>query len=177
MNFTRAFLATSIPRLIALLTCITCSPAADITFAGVMIVGESVHFILIDSESGRSSGWIQVGDTFERHKVSRYDRLEERLIVAVDERERPLKLIGNPNSGNRSTVVRVEDKEYQIFSDTKEQDGAKIVFRGNVTGISNGAHFSCDEVTVSSDRLMLVGSVKLQRPGSLLRAERLRLSR
>ncbi len=164
-------------RLIVMLASLACPLTAAITFSGLMIVGDSVYVILIDSTSGRSSGWIRYGDTFERHKVSRYDRREEQLIVEFDKRELVLRLTGSPKSGDHSTVVRAEGKEFHIFSDTKEQDGDRLIFRGKVTGLSDGAYFSCDEVIVSSDSLMLAGSLLFHRPGTVLRAERLRIPR
>jgi hypothetical protein len=152
------------------------SLAAEITFSGVLVSGGTVHVILIDSTSGRSSGWIQVGQTFERHTITRYEPQSERLIVSLGQEERFLPLTAGRKIAPQAKTLKIGSKEYQIYSDTEEKKGDLLVFRGNVTGISAGAHFSCDEVQVEGERVTLVGAVKLQQRGSLIRAKNLRIA-
>src|SRR5687767_6354719 len=97
------------------------SLAAEITFSGVLVSGGTVHVILIDSTSGRSSGWIQVGQTFERHTITRYEPQSERLIVSLGQEERFLPLTAGRKIAPQAKTLKIGSKEYQIYSDTEEK--------------------------------------------------------
>jgi hypothetical protein len=146
--------------------------AAEVTFSGVLVTGGKVHVILIDAASGRSSGWIQAGQSFEQCTMIRYESASETLIVSSGGEERSLPLIGVGKIKSPALKFKVRGREYQIYADSHEKDGARIVFRGRVTGMSDGAHFSCDELTADTEResMKLVGSVRFQRGNSLATA-------
>jgi hypothetical protein len=68
------------------------SAAIEVTFSGVLVTSENVHVILIDPASGRSSGWIRVGESFGQYTVIRYDAASERLLVSFGREDRFLPL-------------------------------------------------------------------------------------
>ena len=153
--------------------------ASEPKFAGVLVSGPTVHVILIDSVSGRSSGWIQIGGKFEEYTVKGYDASSERLIVSAGQVERSLPLIGGSKIVSSISKFKIGSRDFQIFADAVERDGDRTVYRGRVTGISVGSHFSCDELTVNAGReeMFLVGAVKLQQGTALVQAKHLRIGR
>ena len=169
----------SVPKILSVavaLAILTHTLVAEVTFSGFLVFEATVHVILIDSDSGRSSGWIQVGQTFDRYRVTRYEPQSERLIVSLDQKEHSLPLTGGSKVAAKATVVKIGSRDYTIYSDSREKQGNLMIFRGHVTGLSNGAHFSCDEMKVEGDNVVLAGSVKFQHGTSLITAKHLRMS-
>jgi hypothetical protein len=153
--------------------------ASEIVFRGFLVSGGAVHVILIDEASGRSSGWIEIGERFDDYTVVRYEASTESLIVTTGREERSLVLKGGAKNTASVPTFRIGSREFQIYSDAVERSGSQVVFRGRVTGISAGAHFSCEELTVdvAREEMMLVGTVRFQQGSAIAKAHHLRVGR
>jgi hypothetical protein len=153
------------------------APPDDVTFSGVLISEGNVHVILIKHASGRSSGWIQIGDHFDEYTVVGYSSADEKLLMSSKQGDRILHLIGGAKIAPRERTFTIGGREFEIYSDSLERNGDRLIFRGHVTGMSASGHFSCDQLTVNAkdDEMMLVGAAKFQRGNTLIRGERIRI--
>lgn len=155
---------------LTLLSVLTLSvQSAEPTFFGVLVSGGDVHVVLINPDSGRSSGWIRIGQKFEGYTVKRYESFAEKLVVEFENQERVLPLVSGSYgsyAGRARLAVTIKDIPFQIFAATRETKEGRLVFRG-VTGLSPKVNFTCEEliVDVKDDQMMLIGNVKVHQRG------------
>src|SRR5262245_21177073 len=56
-------------------------------FIGVMTIGKEQRIVLTSKTSGRSSGWITIGGTFESYRVTDYDPKTESVGLERDKKK------------------------------------------------------------------------------------------
>jgi hypothetical protein len=141
-----------------------CAQATEPRFSGVLISGNDVHVVLINPESGRSSGWIQSGVTFEGYTVKQYNSRGSQLLVEFKGKEHLLPLVGAPRIASVPTaILNIAGRQYEIFADAKEEKDRVLIFRGNVKGACGDVlSFACQELLVDTkhDAMRIMGTVK-----------------
>ena len=55
--------------------------AAELEFAGYMTTSNSAKFVILHAQSGKSSGWISVGGTFEGYVLEHFDQKGAAVLV------------------------------------------------------------------------------------------------
>jgi hypothetical protein len=54
---------------------------AVLEFSGYLSSNGDIRFIVTDVNNRRTSGWLKIGDTFERHRIAGFDPQDEVLVV------------------------------------------------------------------------------------------------
>src|SRR5688572_21361512 len=54
---------------------------AALELSAFIAIASDYRFILTNAETRSNSGWISLGDTFEEHRLTRFDALGETLIL------------------------------------------------------------------------------------------------
>jgi hypothetical protein len=55
--------------------------AAELEFAGYMTTSDSAKFVIMHAQSGKSSGWISIGGTFEGYVLEHFDQKGAAVLV------------------------------------------------------------------------------------------------
>lgn len=88
---------------------------AEIEFAGFFLTTAEARFVLADTKSGRSSGWLKAGDSFAGATVLSYDQKSEALTVRMSGREVQLALRKSKVKDGKSTVTgRISFQNSQV---------------------------------------------------------------
>lgn len=107
-----------IKKILILLVAVAHSLSAEIEFAGVFYLGEQGNFSLIDSETDRRSGWLQIGQSFQGYKIASYDRTAEvlRLVSSEDQLDLTLRpsVVKSERITIRGKITIGDQKEIEI---------------------------------------------------------------
>lgn len=69
--------------LVALMCALACmSLRAEVELTGYLITGSQAKFVLRDAETGKTSDWLAVGDTFQDYTIADFDPVQE--VVALE---------------------------------------------------------------------------------------------
>lgn len=103
----RHFSQQAMTRYLSALLCVLLPYArsTEPRFSGVLLSDHQVHVMLINPESGRSSGWIRVGNHFDGYTVKKYNSATSELVVEFKNNERILTLGGSPQDVSTPTAV------------------------------------------------------------------------
>ncbi len=126
-----------IKKILILLIAVAPSLCAKIEFAGVFYLGDEGNFSLIDSESDRRSGWLQIGQSFQGYVIDSYDRTTEVLQLVSSEERLELRL--------RPSVVKSE--RIIIRGNIRIGDETEIAIDNALVVLGEEAKFPIDENT------------------------------
>lgn len=102
------------------------SARAEIELAGIITDDQGILFSLMDGESGRRSGWLTIGQSFEGAKLDVYDVKSRRLILRQGDRRLELRLRESaPVESLSDALLRIERLEASGAITTDQADAAR----------------------------------------------------
>jgi hypothetical protein len=82
---------------------------AAVELAAFASIGADFRFVITNAETGVNSGWLTLGDSFEEHRISRFDAADEVLTLERGGESIQLRLKHDPVEQSGSRRKRVLD--------------------------------------------------------------------
>jgi hypothetical protein len=76
----------------------------DMEFSGFFITSKESLFVITDTESKRSSGWLKIGQSFSGYTVMSFDRNHEMLTLGRGDRSLELPLRASKTEDGKATI-------------------------------------------------------------------------
>ena len=111
--------------LLGSLLCTLCAAADPLEFSGYLKMSGEPQFVLTETPSGKSSGWLRRGQSFQGYKISDFDPKSEVLSVSNTKEVLRLPL----------KQAKVEDREASLARILAEQEARFVAPDGDKEGV------------------------------------------